>query len=108
MVAATGGSEQVLIGVIIGLVVVGLPLLIRYMARLGKKVDRAIFILAGSDDPLQPVKGLVEQVRDLAHVVGAGAQGVAELIKDSKPDNGSTMRDAVDRIEVQTQPLIES
>jgi hypothetical protein len=100
VLVGSSGPEQTLVGAVVGLVVVGLPILIRYLVRLGRGMDRIMAVLLG--DPLFG-KGLVEKVADLQKTASVGAAGVGVLIKDSKPDNGSTSRDVLDRIEAQTK-----
>jgi hypothetical protein len=100
------GPEQALVGVIVGLVVIGLPLLIRYLVRLGRGQERIMAVLITPEPtPLvpNPPKGLVDVVAGLVKTSKASLAGTAALIKDSKPNDGSTSRDVLDRIEAQTQ-----
>ena len=99
---ADSGVAQTLIGIVVGLVVVGLPLLIRYLVRLGKSMERIMNVLITPDStPLvpHPTPGLVDVVAGLVKTSNTNLAGTAALIKDSKPDNGSTSRDVLDRIE---------
>src|ERR1700678_920969 len=99
---ADSGAGQVLIGIVIGLVVVGLPLLIRYLVRLGNGQERIMAVLITPDPtPLvpNPPPGLVDVVAGLVKTSRFTLEGTAALIKDSKPDDGSSSRDVLDRID---------
>jgi hypothetical protein len=88
MATLDSGAGQALIGIIIGLVVVGVPLLIRFLVKLYNGQKNIMDVLTGADPtPLvpNPPPGLVEIV--------------ASLLKDSKPNNGSSGRDVLDRID---------
>jgi hypothetical protein len=93
-----GGPEQVVVGLVVGLVVLGLPLLIRYLVRLGRGQERIMAVLLG--DPLFG-PGLVEKVKDLQRSVNVSVAGVGALVADSKPDDGTTGRDVLNRIEAE-------
>lgn len=99
-------SAQVLIGVVVGLVVFGLPLLIRYLVRLGKGMERIMNVLITPDPtPLvpHPAPGLVDVVAGLVKTSNTNLRGTAALIRDSQPDDGSSSRDVLDRIDEATK-----
>jgi len=110
VIASTSGPEQTAIGVIIGLVVLGLPLLSRYLVRLGRDLhDIKDVLITPSPTKLvpKPAKGLIDTVADLQVTVQAGVAGVGALIRDSQPDAGTTSRDALNRIETEQDRLRE-
>jgi hypothetical protein len=98
--------SQVAVGTIIGLVVVGLPLLIRYLVRLGKGVERIMTVLITpkpTDLVPNPPPGLVETVSKLVMAQTPNLRGTAALIRDSQPDDGSSSRDVLDKIDEATK-----
>lgn len=107
MLGTVSGPEQIGVGVAVGLIVIVMPLLARFLVGLSKDVHELKVAVVGEEatkyHPRRP--GLVEIVADMQRTVGATLTGTAALVKDSKPDEGSTSRDALDRIEIEQDRL---
>jgi hypothetical protein len=87
MIASTSGFVQTMSGIIVGLVVVGVPLLIRFLVKLYNGQKKIMDVLITPEPtPLvpDPAPGLVDIV--------------AGLLRDSKPDDGTTGRDVLNTI----------
>ena len=106
MMSAVNGWGQALTGIVIGLVVVGLPLLIRYLISLGRGMERIMAVLVTpAPTPLvpNPEKGLVDVVAGLVRTSRITLEGTATLIKDTKPNDGSASHDVLNRIDEATK-----
>jgi hypothetical protein len=92
---------QVIIIVAAGLLVVAIPFALKAFRRLFNDVHDLKVAVAG--DPKYGVPGLINTVRDLSDKMSLNLSGTTALIKDSKPDEGSSSRDALNRIEANQQ-----
>lgn len=101
MLAAKSGSSlaQILVIVAAGLLVVLIPFIFKAFRRLFSDVHDLKVAVAG--DPKYGVPGLINTVSDLSKKMSANLAGTRALIVDKEPNDGSTMRDAVDRIEAE-------
>ena len=109
LIAQESGIDQALIGTVVGLLVVCIPLGVRGFRRLVKDVhDLKVAVVGEPANDYHPeVPGLVKIVDGIVTSQKANLQGTAALIRDSKPDDGSTSRDVLDRIDQATQDTPE-
>lgn len=88
----TSGFTQLVVGIAVGFILLATPLFFRFLSSLSKDVREIKGVLiTPAPTPLvpHPPKGLVDNV--------------ADLLRDSKPDNGSSSRDVLDRIDEATK-----
>jgi hypothetical protein len=109
MLAQESGVDQVLIGALAGLLVIVIPLGVRGFRKLIKDVhDLKVAVVGEPANDYHPeIPGLVKIVDGIVTSQKANLQGTAALIRDSKPDDGSSSRDVLDRIDQATQDTPE-
>jgi hypothetical protein len=98
--------EQVLIIISGGLALIVLPFLAKIAYNLVHDVHEIKVVLVGEQPtPLNPSPpaGMISNVNKLMDLAGANLVGTKALIDDKTPNDGSSMRDAIDRIEVEQQ-----
>jgi hypothetical protein len=105
MLAQTSGFTQAVVGTVVGLLVICIPLAARAFRRLVKDVHDLKVAVVGepANEYHGEVKGLVKIVDGLVDSQKANLRGTAALIRDSKPDDGSSSRDVLDRIDEATK-----
>jgi len=114
MLLASGnasGFNQLIIGVAVGFILLATPLFGKYLSRLSKDVrDMKNVLITPDPTPLvpNPNKGLVDVVAGLVKSATLTQEGTKALLKDSKPDNGSTSRDVLNRIEAEQTRLADA
>lgn len=89
-------------GVIVGVVLLLLPFIAKFLSGLSRDVHELKVAVVG--DPKYGIRGLVKIVDDLVGTADLTQRGTAALIRDSKPDSGTTSRDVLDRIDEATKP----
>jgi hypothetical protein len=113
VLAQTSGQEQILVAVVSGLLLLAIPLFVRFLAGITKRLDKLTDTVEEVKGVLvtpaptllnpHPASGLIDTVAGLAKSSKINLEGTAALIKDSKPDDGSSSRDVLDRIDQATK-----
>lgn len=96
MIAALGVPEQVLVGVITGIITLSIPVLIRLVAKMHNDVhDIKGVLITPKPTGLVPYppQGLVDVVAGLAYTAAANLTGTGALVTE-KAGNGSPIIDA--------------
>lgn len=104
--STTTDFREVLISVASGVILLLVPLVVRFFAHISKDVREIKGVLITPEPtPLvpNPPEGLIDVVAGLVKTAGANLQGTVALIKDSKPDDGSSGRDVLNRIDQATK-----
>jgi hypothetical protein len=104
--AAQSGFNQLIIGIAVGFILLATPLLFKFLISLSRDVrDIKGVLITPEPTPLvpNPERGLVDKVADLMTKATLTASGTAALLRDSRPNDGSTSRDVLDRIEEATK-----
>jgi len=88
LASSTPAWEQVLVIVVGGLLMIGIPILIRFLSRISSDVHYLIVAWVGE-----------KPSRRNPHPKPGMMASVDRLVKDSKPGDGTTSRDVIDRID---------
>ena len=106
MIAASNSFNSILTTVASGLLIVVIPLGVKAVARLTRRVDTITYVLTGRPSSKlepHPPPGLVVIVNSLVDTAETTKTAAVALVKDSKPNGGLTSRDVLDRIEEATK-----